>query len=54
MQSIALYSVWMWENTDKKNSEYGHFLLSETLIAEAYLKFCLMSNFYEEILFENG
>ena len=22
---ISPYSVWMWENTDQKNSEYGHF-----------------------------
>ena len=27
--SISLYSVLMRENTDQKNSEYGHFLRSE-------------------------
>ena len=26
--SKSLYSVVMWENTDQKNSEYGHFLHS--------------------------
>ena len=29
---ISPYSVRMRENTDKKNSEYGHFLRSVTLI----------------------
>ena len=24
IRSISLYSVEMWENTDQKNSEYGH------------------------------
>ena len=27
---ICPYSVWMWENTDQKNSEYGHFSRSVT------------------------
>ena len=22
------YSVWMWENTEQNNTEYGHFLRS--------------------------
>ena len=26
--SISPYSVWMWENTDQKNCEYGHILRS--------------------------
>ena len=25
------YSIWMWGNTDQKNSEYGHFSRSESL-----------------------
>ena len=25
---IAVFLVWMWENTDQKNSEYGHFSLN--------------------------
>ena len=30
MQSISPYSVRKRENTDKNNSEYGHFLRSES------------------------
>ena len=29
IRTIFPYSVRMWENTDQKNSEYGHFLRSE-------------------------
>ena len=29
IRSISPYSVRMWKNTDKKNSEYGHFSRSE-------------------------
>ena len=25
IQSISLYSIQMWENTDQNNSEHGHF-----------------------------
>ena len=32
MQSIYPYSVWMWENTDQNNSEYGHFLRTLILL----------------------
>ena len=32
--NISPYSVWMRENTDKKNSEYGHFSRSATLYLE--------------------
>ena len=28
IQSISPHSVWMRENTDQKNSEYGHFSCS--------------------------
>ena len=31
IRSISPYSVWMRENTDQKNSKYGHFLRSEWL-----------------------
>ena len=33
MLRISLYSVWMWENTDQNNSEYGHLLPSVILLA---------------------
>ena len=39
----SLYSVQMRENTNKKNSEYGHFLRSETPIVKAHLKICQIS-----------
>ena len=32
LQSKSLYSVQMRENTDQKNSEYGHFLRSGTYV----------------------
>ena len=35
----SLCSVWMWENTDQKNSEYGHF--SHSGLAD-----CTFSNFF--------
>ena len=31
---ISAYSVQMRENTDQKNSEYGHFLRSEQLVCK--------------------
>ena len=31
LKSISPYSVWMRENTDQKNSEYGHFWRSDCL-----------------------
>ena len=31
IRSISPYSVRMWENTDQKNSEYGHFHVVPTL-----------------------
>ena len=30
IRNISPYSVWIQENTDQKNSEYGHFLRSES------------------------
>ena len=30
VRSISPYSVRMWENADQTNSEYGHFLRSDT------------------------
>ena len=37
MRSISPYSVLMRENTDQKNSEYGHFSRSERLLPQIIL-----------------
>ena len=42
--SISPYSVQMRESTEKKNSEYGHFLRS--VIPRVFLKFDFNEDFY--------
>ena len=36
---VSPHSIRMWENTDQKNSEYGHFLSSECLIGSQFNSF---------------
>ena len=40
---ISPYSVGMWENTDQKNSEYGHFSRSDYLTTTVYIKNLLLA-----------
>ena len=57
---IFPHSVWMWENTDQKNSEYGHFSRSEYLDLKFFLHYqrnllilsCVMFN-YDQTLLKN-
>ena len=45
IRNISPYSVWMWENTDEINSEFGHFLRSAYSIKESIRKILLCKNF---------
>ena len=48
IRSISPYSVWMRENTDQKNSEYGHFSRSAYLFVTNYrCLFRILSNIYD-------
>ena len=49
IRSISPYSLRMWENTDQKNSEYGHFLRSGVYRLMRHSKgvFGILSNGYD-------
>ena len=44
IRSMSPYSVRMWENTDQKNSEYGHFSLSVNTLDTHQSAFRTLSN----------
>ena len=41
LQSKSPYTVQIWENTDQKNSAFGHFLLSVVLLVNSAGKFMI-------------
>ena len=47
-------NVGMWENTDQKNSKYGHFLRSDFLRPRVRVVFKALPNIYDENACENS